>query len=1075
MKTVVILFAIALIWVIGLLYFRRPLMGFLRNNITGKGETEKYKDNCLYGDHASYEKNIGLSLFTAFLVAAFIIRIVSAFIFRGYEGDINCFINWSDILSANGINGFYQSGGLTDYPPGYMYVLYVLGAIRKAMGPDMDEALKLKISSVLFRLPAIIADLGTGYLVYKIGCKKFKETGAAFASALYLFCPLIILDSAVWGQVDSVFVFFVVFMMYFITEKKLIPSYFMFALAILIKPQALIFTPVLIAAIVNQVFFDKAGISWKKFWTNLGWGIAAILMIGLFMMPFGFNDALKQYNGTLNSYEYASVNAHNLWTMLGLNWQSQNGWLCGLTYRQWGSMALVIIVLGVIYLGIKYKNEESKYYFLSGVMMTLVFFFSVRMHERYIYPAAVFLFLAFITQIKKEILILYAAVSSVAFLNVAYILFVYDSGNFDRYEPVPIFISILLLCSVIYMLYVILCRYDSVETVKEKQETVSEKTKIRPSSVLAKMEKNDYIALAVIMVVYGIIAFVRLGNMYAPETGYSLVQKGAVTIDLGQDTTVSTIWNFQSYHEETKYYVEYASDVNGEWSPVMVNEDTVWQSGSVFNWNSLDVNVTARYIRITPTEENYEDEFKELVIADADGNPIMPVNSGEYSALFDEQDLFDGRDSYLNGTYFDEIYHGRTAYEMIHKEYCYENTHPPLGKIFIACGILMFGMNPFGWRFMGTIFGILMIPIIYNFAKKFFKETWISVVTTLLFTFDFMHFVQTRISTIDVFVTLFIMLSYYFMYCYTKLSFYDTPLKKTFIPLGLCGIAMGFGWACKWTGIYSSAGLCIIFFFQMAKRFQEYIYAAKFPKGKTGDIVHEDVLNSFHKKFFKTAGFCCIFFIVIPAAIYIMSYIPFNDGYIKPGTVDETRNVIERMVENQKSMFNYHSNLNSEHDFGSKWFQWPIMHRPIWYYSGSVSDELYEGISAFGNPLVWWAGIPAFIFMLYLIVKEKDRKASFLAVGYLSQFAPWFLVTRVVFIYHYFPSVPFITVMVAYSMYKIVQFKPKWKKAAYIYVGVAIALFALFYPVLSGKAIEQDFAVKWLKWFDSWVLLNTWS
>ena len=65
---------------------------------------------------------------------------------------------------------------------------------------------------------------------------------------------------------------------------------------------------------------------------------------------------------------------------------------------------------------------------------------------------------------------------------------------------------------------------------------------------------------------------------------------------------------------------------------------------------------------------------------------------------------------------------------MIHKLYCYENTHPPLGKIFIACGVLMFGMNPFGWRFMGTLFGVFMVPIIYLFAKRFFNKEWISIV-----------------------------------------------------------------------------------------------------------------------------------------------------------------------------------------------------------------------------------------------------------------------------------------------------------------------------------------------------------
>ena len=98
-------------------------------------------------------------------------------------------------------------------------------------------------------------------------------------------------------------------MCYLISEKKLIPSYFVFAIGILIKPQSLFFTPVLICGIIDQVF---QRFNWKVF-KKLGLGVAAILMIGVLMIPFGFSEALKQYTGTLGSYEYASINAYNFW------------------------------------------------------------------------------------------------------------------------------------------------------------------------------------------------------------------------------------------------------------------------------------------------------------------------------------------------------------------------------------------------------------------------------------------------------------------------------------------------------------------------------------------------------------------------------------------------------------------------------------------------------------------------------------------------------------------------------------------------------------------------------------------
>lgn len=1005
--------------------------------------------------------------------AAFVVRIIAAAVYKGNETDMNCFLIWSQNVFEDGLSKFYLSDSFHDYPPGYMYILYIVGAIRALFSWAWDS----KASIVLTKLPAIIADMFTAYLIFKIASKRLKESGAALLSAVYLFCPMVILDSAVWGQTDSVFTVFMVLMCYLITEKKLILSYFVFAIGILIKPQSLFFTPVLICGIIDQVFLED--FNWKKFFKNLVLGVAAILMIGVLMLPFGFSQALNQYTGTLKSYEYASINAYNFWNMLGHNWTSQYDRLLGVQYKTWGTIAIVLTVIISIIISLRCKKNAGKYYFIGGFVVTTVFMFAVRMHERYLFPAMVMFLLAFAVRLRKEIYMLYVLVSTVAFYNAAHVLFVYDNTNFNSKAPIPIAISIGLLLTVVFMFYAAAKLYfkpvDDSEEISDIMAQIEKKNQkmqgkmtnnnpIKKSAVLAKMTKKDFIALGIITLVYAVIAFARLGDMNAPKSEYSLVKQGAVTFDMGAEVNVVKLWDFLGYKNNPTYYIEYTNDVNGEWT-TLCGQGSEWDAGSVFTWNQKDINVSARYFRISPSAENGEDSILELVFTDADGNLLEPVNAKEYKNLFDEQKLFTGRSTNLNGTYFDEIYHARTAYEMIHHLYCYENTHPPLGKAIMAVGILIFGMCPFGWRFMGTLFGVLMIPIIYNFAKKFFGETWICIVTTLLFTFDFMHFVQTRIATIDVFVTLFIMLSYYFMYCYTKLNFYDTPLKKTFIPLGLCGIAMGLSWASKWTGIYSSAGLCVIFFIQMYKRFREYQYANKNIDGSTEGISHKYISDNFVKMFMKTIGFCCIFFVVIPVIIYTLSYIPFSDG--------TDRTFITKVIEAQKTMFNYHSALSDTHPYSSKWYQWPIMYKPMWYYSGITADNLREGISAFGNPLVWWVGIPAFVYMLYLIYKDRDKKAIFLTLGYLSQYAPWLIVTRTVFIYHYFPSVPFVAVMLGYSFYKIVQKNPQRKKWVFVYTAAAIVLFAMFYPVLSGYPITISYA-NILKWFDSWVLVQTW-
>lgn len=99
---------------------------------------------------------------------------------------------------------------------------------------------------------------------------------------------------------------------------------------------------------------------------------------------------------------------------------------------------------------------------------------------------------------------------------------------------------------------------------------------------------------------------------------------------------------------------------------------------------------------------------------DGTGFATLTAVSGNAWQLTDEQNTVPLYPSYMNSTYFDEIYHARTAYEHILGLEPYENTHPTLGKLIISVGIRIFGMNPFGWRFMGTLFGVLMLPALYH-------------------------------------------------------------------------------------------------------------------------------------------------------------------------------------------------------------------------------------------------------------------------------------------------------------------------------------------------------------------------
>ena len=147
------------------------------------------------------------------------------------------------------------------------------------------------------------------------------------------------------------------------------------------------------------------------------------------------------------------------------------------------------------------------------------------------------------------------------------------------------------------------------------------------------------------------------------------------------------------------------------------------------------------------------------------------------------------------------------------------------------------------------------------------------------------------------------------------------------------------------------------------------------------------------------------------------------------------------------------------------------MKRPIWYYSNTLANGLKEGISSFGNPLVWWVGIAAILNMCYNAFVKKDQNAIFIVVGYFSQLLPWVFVDRVVFIYHYFPCVPFVVLAIAYSFYLLYKKNKNYKYVVLIYTIAVIFMFLAFYPVLSGLAINPLLVEKYLRWFDSWRLI----
>ncbi|HBA49265.1 MAG TPA: hypothetical protein DCZ91_16015 [Lachnospiraceae bacterium] len=1014
--------------------------------------------------------------FFILFLAAFSLRLLAAALSKGFDNDTACFAAWADRIYQVRPGAFYSPDVFTDYPPGYMYVLWLLGWIRNLFRLEYYSFAHL----MLLKLPAILCDMACSVLLFRTAAKKLSETKAFFLCLAYLFNPAVILNSSVWGQVDSILALITALMCLYLAQGRMYGAYIVFGLGILVKPHTLLFTPVLLAGFLDHVLFkDFRGKSPAKSPAalrvhNLAHNCIQILTVIIAMiilcLPFGLENVWKQYFSTVTSYPYAAVNACNFWGMLGLNWISQDNTFLGIPYRIYGWTAIAAAVAGVLILSLRNRKRQEKYPFLGALMIFSVYLFSVRMHERYLFPGLLLLILAYVLRPSRLLFLCYAGFSVMHFYNAANVLFFYDPSNYDRHAPVILFVSAGMLACWIFLFHAARQLYGK-KAVYNEEEMAGDTALLsslsaavgkaglapRPSRKEIPLKKADFICMAVITSVYTCFALYDLGDRQAPVTAYDMTQGQSVEFEFSSASPVSLSYYIAPWHDR-KFTLEGKITPSDDWTSF--GEITL---NNVFTWQTVSVDTGMPYLRLTLEDD--QASLLEFVFLDGEGNVLMPSLASAYGNLFDESDVYPEVSTYRNSMYFDEIYHGRTAYEFIHGLTSYENTHPPLGKILIALGVAIFGMNPFGWRIVGTLFGIAMVPMVYLFARKISGDTLASSFACVLFAFDFMHFTQTRIATIDVYITFFVILMYYFMYRYSQMSFYDTELKRTLIPLGACGVCMGLGIASKWTGVYAGCGLAVIFFAVLYRRYREYVYACKEPSGSTEGISHKSIQRLFAPCTKNTILFCLVFFVAVPAVIYLLSYIPFRDY--------SDRGLISRLFYNQNTMFSYHSGLESTHDFSSPWYEWPTIKRPIWYYSRIVTQTatggLREGISAFGNPAVWWAGIPASFYMVYLWLKKKDRTAAFLITGYMAQYLPWFFVTRITFIYHYFPSVVFIVLMITYGF-------SQWKKCRtrtavmVLYCAAVIGLFLLFYPVLSGAPVDAAFVEKYLRWFPGWVL-----
>jgi len=481
-----------------------------------------------------------------------------------------------------------------------------------------------------------------------------------------------------------------------------------------------------------------------------------------------------------------------------------------------------------------------------------------------------------------------------------------------------------------------------------------------------------------------------------------------------------------------------------------------------------------------------------------------------------------------NQIVFDEVYFPKFATDYFKGEY-YFDIHPPLAKLLMAGSAKLFGINlPVSFdfsniskvypdnsykflRFFVSIFGLALIFGVYFLAKELFKNKWPAFLAALLAIFENSILVQSRLILTDVFLLAFGVWGLVFLLMSRRKKIYSFSWFLFFI-LSILFLTAGF--LVKWTALVFIGVAALII---LINAFQNKPDPASRTQGIRAGFLQEEsapptyliqlpfipaasrgVLRASNKKwkefFVQAAIFLIVSFLFYFAifAIHLKS-LPYSGGgdaymsqrfqrtlignqnYNNPQI--KPLNLFGKFIELNEVMFSANAGLKATHSYGSKWYSWPVLYRPIYYWYGKTGCEncgtLKESrIYLLGNPFIWWLGGLIIIYWIFWLLGQffkKRKNSDFVSValivaGYLGNLLPYVFVSRVSFLYHYFPSLLFLIIALGFFLWKYFKNYPT---LILLVLFIVFVTFVFFAPLSYGSPLTGA-EYKSRVWFPTW-------
>lgn len=457
--------------------------------------------------------------------------------------------------------------------------------------------------------------------------------------------------------------------------------------------------------------------------------------------------------------------------------------------------------------------------------------------------------------------------------------------------------------------------------------------------------------------------------------------------------------------------------------------------------------------------------------------------------------------------------------------------HPPFGKLVIGAGMLLFGAdNPFGWRVSVAVVGTLAVAVLWLLARRLFDSPVLATIAAGMLAIDGHAIATSRVTILDGILMFFVLLGVWFVVLdrdHQKRQLADkilawrrtegppegrgddgeplparpTPVWSTAhaprrAPLGpdwgptlwfrpwLVAAAVAFALASsvKWSGLFYLAIFCL--------------YA-----------VAVDVLERRRQgvTFWLSAGILkqapVSFLLTVPVAlaVYLATWTGWltTEGGFYRNWAEQPGNAwtgalswvplnIQSLWHYSVEAYNFHSHLGAPHPFASSPLQWPFLIRPtafsyVYQHPGDGSgctgtSFCVEAITSISNPLIWWSGTIAIVFLLIMVFVQPRLRSGVVLLGFIAGYAPWlaYLERTAVFQFYaivYLPYMILATVMVFRMIAGERDDSRGRRTGGIVAIGAVLVAYvlvsALFLPVWTGIMIP-DWYWALTDWLPGW-------